>query len=78
MRLGFNQGENRYAAIKIIPKINSKGQILDTTNAQKELKIHKSVSHKNIIKLFNSHQDDLSIYLIMEYAAGGELFDRIG
>ncbi|KAJ3325438.1 Chk1 protein kinase [Boothiomyces sp. JEL0866] len=77
VRLGFNQRENRYAAIKIIPKINSKGQVLDTTNAQKELKIHKSVSHKNIIKLFNAHQDDLAIFLIMEYAAGGELFDRI-
>ncbi|KAJ3272405.1 Chk1 protein kinase [Terramyces sp. JEL0728] len=77
VRLGFNQKENRYAAIKIIPKVNSKGQLIDASNAQKELKIHKSVSHKNIIKLFNTHQNDLSIFLIMEYAAGGELFDRI-
>ena len=35
-------------------------------------------NHPNIIRLYGSRQDDNSVYLLLEYASGGELFDRIG
>jgi serine/threonine-protein kinase Chk1 len=47
------------------------------TSLLKEVKIHSSVSHKNIIQLFGTTEDENSVYLVMEFAAAGELFDRI-
>merc|ERR1719199_1603179 len=35
------------------------------------------MDHPNIIKLFESFEDHRNIYLILELATGGELFDRI-
>jgi serine/threonine protein kinase len=45
---------------------------------EKEIAIHKSVRHHNVIQLYGSSEDEENIYIIMEYAAAGELFDRIG
>ena len=37
----------------------------------------KGLDHPNLIKLFETFEDQLSIYLVMEYCEGGELFDRL-
>ena len=39
----------------------------------KEVEILKSISHPNIIKLYDVIEDDRSIHLVMEYANGGSL-----
>lgn len=38
----------------------------------------RSVKHENIIRLFESFEDKNHFYLALEFAAGGELFDKIG
>ncbi|KAI8590525.1 kinase-like domain-containing protein [Geranomyces variabilis] len=43
----------------------------------KEIKIHAAVRHENIIALLNAAEDDAYLYLVLDYAAAGELFDRI-
>jgi serine/threonine-protein kinase Chk1 len=64
-------------AVKIVKKAHGNdGQAL-MKNLLKEVKIHQCLSHKNIAKLFSTTEDDHFVYLVMEYAAGGELFDRI-
>jgi len=45
-------------------------------NLAREIDIMKSVNHPNIIKLKDTFQDTGRLYLVMEFAVGGELFDR--
>ena len=49
----------------------------DTSRVDREIKILKEVKHRNIIQLYDIIEDDTAIYMIMEYAEGGELFDYI-
>ncbi|KAI8927436.1 kinase-like domain-containing protein [Entophlyctis helioformis] len=44
---------------------------------RKEVKIHQAVQHDSIIKLFDTAEDESFVYLVMELAASGELFDLI-
>ncbi|KAL4472084.1 hypothetical protein ABPG72_001082 [Tetrahymena utriculariae] len=60
-------------AIKQIPKKKVKNQ----ERFQREIEIMSSLDHPNIIKLYETFEDDKNIYLVMEVCEGGELFDRI-
>ena len=42
-----------------------------------EVKIMKELEHPNIVRLFETYEDQAFIYLVMELCEGGELFDRI-
>ena len=44
---------------------------------EREIKILKLLRHSNIIHLYSVIQTSTTIYLIMEYASGKELFDYI-
>lgn len=44
---------------------------------QREIEIMAKLDHPNIIKLFETFEDERNIYLVMEMCEGGELFDRI-
>lgn len=61
-------------------KILEKGRIRDQADIERivrEIKILKEITHNNIVKLFEIVETPDKIYLIMEYASGGELFDYI-
>lgn len=45
---------------------------------KKETYIHKMLQHPNIIRFFAMRQEVTKNYIFLEYAAGGELFNRIG
>ncbi|XP_033612813.1 serine/threonine-protein kinase DCLK3 [Fukomys damarensis] len=67
--------ETRQAyAMKIIDKSKLKGKedIIDS-----EILIIQSLSHPNIVKLYEVYEMETEIYLIMEYVQGGDLFDAI-
>ena len=38
-----------------------------------ELKIHYSLNHPNIVKLYTHFEDDYHVFLLMEYIDGGQL-----
>lgn len=42
-----------------------------------ELEIMKNLDHPNIIKFYETYQDEKFFHLVMEYCSGGELFERI-
>ena len=62
-------------AIKILEKNRISHQ--DIKRIETEINILKTIHHKNIIQLYSIMQTSESIYLIMEYAEGKELFDYI-
>ncbi|XP_069063387.1 MAP/microtubule affinity-regulating kinase 3 isoform X2 [Pleurodeles waltl] len=65
----------REVAIKIIDKTQ-----LNPTSLQKlfrEVRIMKFLNHPNIVKLFEVIETENTLYLIMEYASGGEVFDYL-
>ncbi|XP_063172665.1 serine/threonine-protein kinase MARK2 isoform X8 [Candoia aspera] len=62
-------------AVKIIDKTQ-----LNSSSLQKlfrEVRIMKVLNHPNIVKLFEVIETDKTLYLIMEYASGGEVFDYL-
>uniref|UniRef100_A0A8C2HH30 non-specific serine/threonine protein kinase n=1 Tax=Cyprinus carpio TaxID=7962 RepID=A0A8C2HH30_CYPCA len=53
---------------------------LNSSSLQKlfrEVRIMKLLNHPNIVKLFEVIETDKTLYLIMEYASGGEVFDYL-
>lgn len=44
------------------------------TQLLREVRIMKVVDHPNIVKLFEVIDTEHTLYLVMEYAAGGEFF----
>ncbi|EFX86145.1 hypothetical protein DAPPUDRAFT_313175 [Daphnia pulex] len=62
-------------AIKIIDKTQ-----LNQGSLQKlfrEVRIMKILDHPNIVKLFQVIETEKTLYLVMEYASGGEVFDYL-
>lgn len=62
--------------MKILEKVKILEQA-DKTRVEREIKILKSLRHNNIIQLYSVISTSTTIYLIMEYASGKELFDYI-
>uniref|UniRef100_A0A8C1UBA2 MAP/microtubule affinity-regulating kinase 3 n=1 Tax=Cyprinus carpio TaxID=7962 RepID=A0A8C1UBA2_CYPCA len=65
----------REVAIKIIDKTQ-----LNPTSLQKlfrEVRIMKGLNHPNIVQLFEVIETEKTLYLVMEYASGGEVFDYL-
>jgi 5'-AMP-activated protein kinase catalytic alpha subunit len=49
----------------------------DVERVSREIHILKLIRHPNIIQLYEIIETPKKLYLIMEYASGGELFDYI-
>ncbi|KAI8934228.1 hypothetical protein NX059_008974 [Plenodomus lindquistii] len=74
--LSRHRTTNYICALKII----SKAQCTSASEEKlirRELEIHQHLTHKNILKLLSWFHDDKSIYLVLEYAAGGSLYSRM-
>lgn len=82
-------GEGSYGEVKLLTNRNTGSAVAMKTidlakhpnvvkAVRKEIIIHKDLSHPNIIGYYGQRQNDTSVYIFLEYASGGELFDRIG
>lgn len=45
---------------------------------KREERLHRLLVHPNIIRLFGKREEADKVYIFLEYAAGGELFNKIG
>ncbi|KAF3852634.1 hypothetical protein F7725_005989 [Dissostichus mawsoni] len=71
----IGKGNFAKVAIKIIDKTQ-----LNPTSLQKlfrEVSVMKILNHPNIVKLFEVIETEKTLYLVMEYASGGEVFDYL-
>ena len=65
---------NKRVAIKTIERPKAVEELLQL---KAEIEILRSVDHPNVVKVYETYLDEQSLYLVMEYCIGGELFDHI-
>lgn len=75
MKLLVNDETRDVLAVKII---NTKLHPEAKLSIRKEIAIHRALSHPNIIKYFGHRTESTVECLFLEYASGGELFNKIG
>jgi len=74
VKIAINSENGEIIAVKIISKQNTKAR----KTLEREIALHQCLHHENIIELKKAVEDKNFVYMMMEYAAGGELFDKIG
>lgn len=75
VKLAKHLPTGKEVAIKIIDKTQ-----LNHSSLQKlfrEVRIMKMLDHPNIVKLYQVIDTEKTLYLVMEYASGGEVFDYL-
>ncbi|KAL1418707.1 hypothetical protein MTO96_025739 [Rhipicephalus appendiculatus] len=81
-------GEGAYGEVKLLVNRTTQEAVAvkvlyNTDHAEaaesfrKEICVHRMLNHENIIKYYGHRKDGNHQYIFLEYASGGELFDRI-
>ncbi|OMJ82186.1 hypothetical protein SteCoe_17208 [Stentor coeruleus] len=83
-------GTGAYGKVQLVQKIDSKklyamkiykkacvSEIIPLKNLFREISLHKSLNHPNIIHLQDHLEDRLRVYIVLEYAEKGSLFDLL-
>ncbi|XP_038613989.1 testis-specific serine/threonine-protein kinase 3 [Tachyglossus aculeatus] len=73
----FSKKHQRKVAVKIIDKLAGPEEFMQRF-LPRELQIVRSLEHENIIRLYEMlESSDGKIYLVMELAEGGDVFERV-
>ncbi|KAI3644222.1 hypothetical protein MP228_010386 [Amoeboaphelidium protococcarum] len=76
VKLAIDTRSGQKVAVKILEKCNIKSQ-KQVARIQREIRFLKLLHHPNIVKVYDVVETQDRIYIVMEYATGGELFDYI-
>ncbi|XP_071444061.1 uncharacterized protein Nuak [Hetaerina americana] len=76
VQLGINKETGQEVAIKTIKKAKIETEA-DLIRIRREIQIMSSVQHPNIIHIYEVFENREKMVLVMEYAAGGELYDYL-
>lgn len=76
VKLGIHNITQQKVAIKILEKNKIQDQT-DIDRIAREIKILKKVRHPFVIQLYQIIETDNELYLVMEHANSGELFEYI-
>lgn len=75
VKMGTDKATNRTVAIKSI--IKKKLTAKDKEGIYQEIEVLSDLNHPSIVKFYNHYETNTKHYIVTEFAAGGELFDRI-
>jgi serine/threonine protein kinase len=76
VQLGINKETGQEVAIKTIKKCKIETEA-DLIRIRREVQIMSSVQHPNIIHIYEVFENKEKMVLVMEFAAGGELYDYL-
>ncbi|KAH6583699.1 hypothetical protein BASA60_001320, partial [Batrachochytrium salamandrivorans] len=76
VRLGIHITTDEKVAVKIIEKAQIQS-VKQVARLQREIRFLKLLHHPHIVNVYDVVETDEYIYIVMEYAVGGELFDYI-
>lgn len=62
-------------AVKVYHK--ARLSLMNEMQIQREVKIHATVQHENIVKLYAAFEDALGVYLVLEYCPRGDWFQEL-
>ena len=77
VRLAIHQDTGEKVAIKIIRKSAFEVKPNLEMKVHREISLMKIVSHPNILKLIDVYESERHLYVVLEYAEHGELFDYL-
>ncbi|KAF8909385.1 kinase-like domain-containing protein, partial [Gymnopilus junonius] len=87
VRIARHSRTGQYAAIKIISKTSpgsrvSLNRLADEVEhnllaVEREIVVMKLIDHPNVMKLYDVWETSSSLYLVLEYVQGGELFEYL-
>jgi serine/threonine-protein kinase Chk1 len=80
-----NIPEHRVAACKFIA-LTEQTTETERKTVEKEMRVHAALKHEHVLEFLNAVVVDLKhkqtyipgIYMLLEFAGGGDLFDKIG
>ncbi|ETO03721.1 protein kinase 1 [Reticulomyxa filosa] len=79
VKLGIDRSTGEHVAVKQINKskyeLKTKGK--SPESIKDEFLLLQQVNHPNIIKVHDMFETDETLYLVLEMASGGDLFQRI-
>merc|ERR1719449_518821 len=76
VKLGTHILTGEKVAVKVLEKERIV-EVADVERVAREVYILKLIRHQHVVQLYEIIETSRQLYLIMEYASGGELFDYI-
>jgi calcium-dependent protein kinase len=79
-RLAVEKKSGETRAVKVINKSRFSGgsdTAFHFAQLKAEIKVMETIKHDNVIRFYEVFEDQDALYIVMELASGGELFDRI-
>ncbi|EDO18975.1 hypothetical protein Kpol_2002p46 [Vanderwaltozyma polyspora DSM 70294] len=88
VQLAYNESTNQQAAIKVISKSvfssmgNNSSMVSSTPDSlsygiEREIIIMKLLNHPNVLRLYDVWETNNNLYMVLEYAEKGELFNLL-
>lgn len=74
VRIGFDKGNNRQVAIKVMKKEKRDSELMRSVECEMNF-ISRAIYHENVVQTYDVFDTRDNLYIVMEYMPGGMLYD---